>query len=58
MSRFPVFEDGELDGDSVVRNLRTTGVAGKSYEGAFYNLGMVLRATFTKQLPPPPEEKP
>lgn len=37
-----VFEDGELDENSVVRVFRTTAADGKQYEVAHYNLDMVL----------------
>lgn len=37
-----IFEDGELQEDSVVRFFRTTAADGKSYEVAHYNLDMVL----------------
>ena len=37
-----VFEDGELDENSVVRFFRTTAADGKQYEVAHYNLDMVL----------------
>ncbi len=37
-----VFEDGELDENSVVRFFRTTAADGKQYEVTHYNLDMVL----------------
>lgn len=37
-----IFEDGELDENSVVRFFRTTASDGKQYEVAHYNLDMVL----------------
>jgi hypothetical protein len=37
-----IFEDGELEENSVVRFFRTTAGDGKSYEVAHYNLDMVL----------------
>lgn len=37
-----IFEDGELQEDSVVRFYRTTAADGKNYEVAYYNLDMVL----------------
>ncbi len=37
-----IFEDGELQEDSVVRFYRTTAADGKNYEVAHYNLDMVL----------------
>ena len=36
-----IFEDGELDENSVVRFYRTTASDGKQYEVAHYNLDMV-----------------
>lgn len=46
-----IFDDGELEEDSVVRNLRTTAADGKSYEVAFYNLDMVLALGFRVRSP-------
>lgn len=37
-----IFEDGELDEDSVVRNFRTTASDGKNYNTKFYNLDMII----------------
>ncbi|MEN6356541.1 MAG: virulence RhuM family protein [Armatimonadota bacterium] len=37
-----VFEEGELDADSVVRNFRTTAADGKSYNVAHYNLDVII----------------
>lgn len=37
-----IFEEGELDEDSVVRNFRTTAADGKSYNTKFYNLDMII----------------
>ncbi|MGN1252462.1 MAG: virulence RhuM family protein [Muribaculaceae bacterium] len=37
-----IFEDGELDEDSVVRKFRTTAADGKSYNVSFYNLDMII----------------
>ena len=37
-----IFEDGELDEDSVVRNFRTTAADGKSYNTKHYNLDMII----------------
>lgn len=37
-----IFEDGELDEDSVVRNFRTTAADGKSYNTKYYNLDMII----------------
>lgn len=39
-----IFEDGELDENSVVRFFRTTAAGGKQYEVAHYNLDMVATA--------------
>ena len=37
-----IFEDGELEEDSVVRNFRTTAADGKSYSTKYYNLDMII----------------
>lgn len=37
-----IFEEGELDESSVVRNFRTTASDGKSYNTKFYNLDMII----------------
>lgn len=37
-----IFEEGELDERSVVRNFRTTASDGKSYETNFYNLDVII----------------
>lgn len=37
-----IFEEGELDKDSVVRKFRTTAADGKSYLTTFYNLDMII----------------
>lgn len=37
-----IFEDGELDEESVVRNFRTTATDCKSYNVTFYNLDMII----------------
>ncbi len=37
-----IFEEGELEMNSVVRNFRTTAVDGKSYDVAHYNLDMII----------------
>lgn len=37
-----IFEEGELQEDSVVRKFRTTAPDGKSYTTAFYNLDKIL----------------
>lgn len=37
-----IFEEGELDENSVVRKFRTTAADGKSYDTAFYNLDVII----------------
>ena len=37
-----IFEEGELDGNSVVRKFRTTASDGKNYETTFYNLDLII----------------
>ena len=37
-----VFEEGELDKNSVVRKFRTTASDGKNYETTFYNLDLII----------------
>lgn len=37
-----IFEEGELQEDSVVRKFRTTAADGKSYMTTFYNLDMII----------------
>lgn len=37
-----IFEEGELDRDSVVRKFRTTAADGKNYEVIYYNLDMII----------------
>ena len=37
-----IFEDGELDKDSVVRKFRTTADDGKTYNVTYYNLDMII----------------
>ena len=37
-----IFEDGELDENSVVRKFRTTASDGKNYETIFYNLDLII----------------
>ena len=37
-----IFEDGELQEDSVVRKFRTTAIDGKSYLTTYYNLDMII----------------
>ena len=37
-----IFEEGELEEDSVVRKFRTTGADGKKYNVIHYNLDMII----------------
>ena len=37
-----IFEEGELDKDSVVRKFRTTADDGKTYNDTYYNLDMII----------------
>jgi hypothetical protein len=37
-----IFDEGELEKDSVVRNFRTTAADGKKYNTAYYNLDMII----------------
>jgi hypothetical protein len=37
-----IFEEGELDKNSVVRNFRTTATDGKNYDMIYYNLDMII----------------
>ena len=46
-----IFEDGELDENSVVRFFRTTAADGKLYEVAHYNLDVVLALGFRVRSP-------
>lgn len=46
-----IFEDKELQEDSVVRLFRTTASDGKQYEVAYYNLDMVLALGFRVRSP-------
>lgn len=46
-----IFEDGELDENSVVRFFRTTAADGKQYEVSHYNLDMVLALGFRVRSP-------
>ena len=38
-----IFEEEELEEDSVVRNFRTTAADGKSYQTKYYNLDILLK---------------
>lgn len=46
-----LFEEGELDQDSVVRNFRTTAADGRSYDVAYYNLDAILAVGFRVKSP-------
>jgi len=46
-----IFEDKELEEDSVVRLFRTTAADGKQYEVTHYNLDMVLAPGFRVRSP-------
>lgn len=37
-----IFEEGELDENSVVRNFRTTASDGKKYVTSYYNLDVII----------------
>ncbi|MDR2791895.1 MAG: virulence RhuM family protein, partial [Tannerellaceae bacterium] len=37
-----IFDEGEIQEDSVVRKIRTTAADGKSYEVAYYNLDLII----------------
>lgn len=37
-----IFEEGELQRDSVVRNFRTTALDGKNYDVTYYNLDVII----------------
>jgi len=37
-----VFEEGELNENSVVRNFRTTATDGKNYDTNYYNLDVII----------------
>lgn len=41
-----IFEDGELEENSVVRNFRTTASDGKNYNVTYYNLDMIVAIGF------------
>lgn len=46
-----LFEEGELDPDSVVRNFRTTAADSKTYDVAHYNLEAILAVGFRVKSP-------
>lgn len=41
-----IFDEGELDESSVIRNFRTTASDGKSYDVKYYNLDMIIAIGF------------
>ena len=45
-----IFEEGELDENSVVRKFRTTAADGKSYNTTYYNLDMIRSEEHTSEL--------
>ena len=46
-----IFEDGELNSDSVVRNYRTTAADGKDYQVMYYNLDMIIAIGYRVRTP-------
>lgn len=46
-----IFEDGELDRDSVVRKFRTTASDGKDYQVMYYNLDMIIAIGYRVRTP-------
>ncbi len=46
-----IFEEGELDENSVVRNFRTTANDGKNYDVKYYNLDMIIAIGFRVKSP-------
>lgn len=46
-----IFEEGELDEDSVVRNFRTTAADGKTYNTKYYNLDMIISLGYRLKSP-------
>ncbi|MGA9047315.1 virulence RhuM family protein [Sulfuricurvum sp.] len=46
-----IFEEGELDDKSVVRNFRTTANDGKNYDVSHYNLDMIIAIGFRVKSP-------
>ena len=55
-----IFEEGELNKESVVRNFRTTAADGKEYLVSHYNLDMIIALGFTlffTTYPTIPQEK-
>jgi hypothetical protein len=46
-----VFEEGELNENSVVRNFRTTAADGKSYDTNYYNLDVIISVGYRVKSP-------
>ena len=46
-----IFEEGELEENSVVRNFRTTAADGKNYDTTFYNLDVVISVGYRVKSP-------
>ncbi|GHC62225.1 virulence RhuM family protein [Roseibacillus persicicus] len=46
-----LFEEGELEADSVFRSFRTTAADGKSYDVQYYNLEAILAVGFRVKSP-------
>ena len=46
-----IFEEGELDESSVIRNFRTTASDGKNYDVKYYNLDMIIAIGFRVKSP-------
>jgi hypothetical protein len=46
-----IFTEGELDEDSVVRNLRTTAADGKNYDTNYYNLDVIISVGYRVKSP-------
>jgi hypothetical protein len=46
-----IFDEGELDENSVIRNFRTTASDGKNYDVKYYNLDMIIAIGFRVKSP-------
>jgi hypothetical protein len=46
-----VFEEGELEESSVVRNFRTTAIDGKNYDTKYYNLDVIISVGYRVKSP-------
>ncbi|MDR3246616.1 MAG: hypothetical protein LBT50_09325 [Prevotellaceae bacterium] len=46
-----VFEEGELNENSVVRNFRTVASDGKQYDFKYYSLDVIISVTFYRKYP-------